>query len=498
MARPQRYTWYPHKCHFPATALRESISADSKLPGRGPLHAIQFAALLVAYCSGRDRASFHASRNYATIPGLALPHSSCCFFDNHDLDDVLSIALAHCGIAGRFGNGAVGSAALFLRAKTPRSFAMKKNCTALSIALGLVSALTVCAQENPEVAPRAIPLNTGPNDVAHFLAGMPIPENSSLAPLTRDPAWQAHAAFFEEQFSKVHLRQLQKLHGWQATYLPESAQPKPVVFYMFSGPDFLYVDQFFPRAAVYVLCGKEALGPPPDPLRIANLSGALGNLENAMKSSLNTTYFITQDMKVDLHAQNLNGVLPILYTCIARADKSITNVSFGSLNSGGVFEGAAPGRKGGSTPGVRIRYTDNQSGSAQTLYYFTTDISDGGIKATPGFLKFCQRLGTGASFLKSPSYLLFESGFATIRNFILDHSNMIVQDDSGIPLAYFDPNKWNLRFFGVYFSPIDMFKQHYQPRLRELYQQSNPPPLDFGFGYRWNYKEANLSVATRK
>jgi len=375
---------------------------------------------------------------------------------------------------------------------------MKANCTALSIVLGLVSALTAFAQGNPPVAPRAIPVNTGPNDVARFLAGMPVPENSPLAPLMRDPAWQAHAAFFEEQFSKLHARQLEKLHGWQQTSFPESLQPFPVVFYMFSGPDFLYVDQFFPRAQVYVLCGKEALGPPPDPLRIANLSSALGNLENAMKSSLSTTYFITKDMKVDLHEQNLNGVLPILYTCIARADKSITNVSFGSLNSGGVFEEAALGRKGGSTSGVRIRYTDNQSGGAQTLYYFTTDISDSGIKATPGFLKFCQRLGTGPSFLKSPSYLLFESGFASIRNFILDHSNMIVQDDSGIPIAYFDPNKWTVRFFGAYLGPIDVFKQHYQPRLRELYQQGNPPPLDFGFGYRWNYKEANLFVATRK
>src|SRR5437763_9178400 len=234
---------------------------------------------------------------------------------------------------------------------------MKKNCTALSIALGLVSGLTVCAQENPEVAPRAIPLNTGPNDVAHFLAGMPIPENSPLAPLTRDPAWQAHSAFFEEQFSKVNLRQLQKLQGWQATNLPESAQPIPVAFYMFSGPDFLYVDQFFPKASVYVLCGKEALGPPPDPLRIGNLSGALGNLENALKSSLNTTYFITKDMKIDLHVQNLNGVLPILYTFIARADKSITNVTLGSLNGGGTFQESARG----GIPGVRIQYTDNQS-----------------------------------------------------------------------------------------------------------------------------------------
>src|SRR5262245_32093079 len=375
---------------------------------------------------------------------------------------------------------------------------MKANSTVLSTILGLLGPLIVSAQGHREVVPRAIPINAGPDDVARFLAGMPVPENSPLAPLMRDPAWQAHAAFFEEQFSKLNVRQLQKLQGWQPTNLPESRQPKPVVFYMFSGPDFLYVDQFFPRGAVYVLCGKEALGPPPDPLRIANLSSALGNLENAMKSSLNTTYFITKDMKVDLHEQNLNGVLPILYTCIARASKSITNVSFGSLTSGGVFEEAAPGKKGGSTPGVRIRYTDNQSGSAQTLYYFTTDVSDSGIKAAPGFLKFCQRLGTGASFLKSPSYLLFESGFVTIRNFVLDHSNMILQDDSGIPLAYFDPNKWNLRFFGVYLGPIDVFRQHYQPRLRELYQQANPAPLDFGFGYRWNFKEANLIVATRK
>jgi hypothetical protein len=375
---------------------------------------------------------------------------------------------------------------------------MKRNLT-LPAVLALVAAmLSVSAQENPEVAPRAVPANAGPNDVARFLAGMPVPENSPLAPLMRDPAWQEHAAFFEREFAKLNLRQLQKLHAWQETYFPESLQPVPVAFYMFSGPDFLYVDQFFPKAAVYVLCGKEGLGQPPDPLRIANLSGALGNLENAMKSSLNTTYFITKDMKIDLHEQNLNGVLPILYAFIARADKSITNVTFGSLNSSGAFEQAGPGKKGGSVPGVRIKYTDNPSGDSQTLYYFTTDISDGGIKATPGFLKFCQRLGVGSSFLKSSSYLMFENGFATIRNFILEHSNRIVQDDSGIPVTYLDPNKWSLRFFGAYLGPIDLFKQHHQPRLQELFAQSNPPPVEFGFGYRWNYKEANLLIAQRK
>jgi hypothetical protein len=378
-----------------------------------------------------------------------------------------------------------------------RYFRQRVIKTFLMLAAAAPSAL---AQENPEIARRAIPVSpatAGPNDIARFLAGMPVPDNSPLAPLTRDPAWQQHSAFFEKEFSKVNLRQLENLHSWQAANLPELTRPIPVVFYMFSGPDFLYVDQFFPNASVYVLCGKESMGPPPDPLRVVNLSGALGNLENAMRSSLNTTYFITKNMKVDLQQQTLSGVLPILYVYIVRADKSITNVTFGSLNSNGAFEEAAPGRKGGPS-GVRIQYNDNHSGNSQTLYYFSTDISDGGIKSAPGFLRFCQRLGTGSSFLKSSSYLMFEEGFSTIRNFILEHSNRIVQDDSGIPLAYFDPNKWNLRLFGVYLGPIELFKQHYQPRLQELFRQSNPPPLAFGFGYRWNYKEANLIVGERK
>jgi hypothetical protein len=334
-----------------------------------------------------------------------------------------------------------------------------------------------------------------PNDTARFLAGMAVSKNSPLAPLTQDPAWQEHSAFFEKAFAKLNSRQLSKLHAWQNAYCPESTAPVPVAYYMFSGPDFLYVDQFFPNASVYVLCGKESMGPSPDPLRVANLSSALLNLENAMNSSLTTSYFITKDMKVDLQQQQLNGTLPILYVFLARADKTINDVTFISLNKSGTFQESAPGR--GGTPGVRINYTDNLSGKSQTMFYFTTDISDGGISSNPSFINFCRRFGVGASFLKSSSYLMFEPGFEKVRNFILDYSNMIAQDDSGIPLAFFNRDKWNLRFFGTYLGPIELFKQYYQPKLRELFEQSNPPPLGIGFGYRWNYKESNLIVAHR-
>jgi len=334
-----------------------------------------------------------------------------------------------------------------------------------------------------------------PDDTARFLAGMPLPKNSSLASLTADSAWQEHAANFEKKFAKLNTKQLLKLHTWQAQYFPESHETIPVAFYMFSGPDFLYVDQFFPKASVYILCGKESLGPPPDPLRVGNLSTALHNLEEAMYSSLRFSFFITKDMKVDLQSQELKGTIPILYVFLARADKSIRDVIYGSLNESGNFQPSRPGL--GGTPGVRIEYVDNRSHEQQTLYYFTTDISDGGISSSPGFIRFCDHFGVGSSFLKSSSYLMFEDGFSRVRNFILDHSKTIVQDDAGIPLVHFNHDKWNIRVFGNYIGPIEIFKQHYQPKLAEIYQQSGPPPIDFNFGYRWNYKESNLIVASR-
>jgi len=356
-----------------------------------------------------------------------------------------------------------------------------------AVAFGVGGSLFILTQTAPAQPP--------PDDTARFLAGMPLPKSFPLTSLTTDPAWQEHAANFEKAFAKMNRRQLLKLHTWEAQYFPEAREHVPVAFYMFSGPDFLYVDQFFPKADVYILCGKESLGPPPDPLRIGNLASALHNLEEAMHSSLRFSFFITKDMKVSLESQELKGTLPILYVFLTRANKSIKEVTYGSLNEGGSFQQSRPGS--GGTPGVRIDYIDNHSGQQQTLYYFTTDISDGGIASTPGFLRFCDHFGVGCSFLKSSSYLMFEEGFSRIRNFILDHSKTIVQDDAGIPIASFNRDKWNIRVFGTYLGPIEIFKQHYQPKLKEIFEQSNPPPIEFNFGYRWNYKESHVIVATR-
>ena len=42
--------------------------------------------------------------------------------------------------------------------------------------------------------------------------------------------------------------------------IPDAFASKATMFYMFSGPDFLYADTFFPNASTYILCGIEPMG----------------------------------------------------------------------------------------------------------------------------------------------------------------------------------------------------------------------------------------------
>jgi len=198
-------------------------------------------------------------------------------------------------------------------------------------------------------------------------------------------------------------------------------------------------------------------------------------------------------MKVNLRAGQLNGTLPILYVLLARSGKTIREVGPVSLDDKGAayFGNENPGRS--ATHGVRIVFAGSD-GVQRTLYYFSTDLSNPGVKAS-GFLRFCQALAPGNSLIKSASYLLHSGNFTTVRDFLLANSATIIQDDSGIPLAYYSPRKWRFFPFGHYAGPIAEFPGRYQEQYAELFRRAQP--MDFGIGYRWRTYESNLLLSVR-
>jgi hypothetical protein len=330
-----------------------------------------------------------------------------------------------------------------------------------------------------------------PNDTARLLAGMPVDPESPLAPLTKDGSWQQHARSFDAAFGRLDNGQLARIRAWSANNLATS---RPTMFYMFSGPDFLYANVFYPNAKTYVLAGLEPVGTVPD---LTTLRGSLApnlyHLHSSISTLLSHTFFITQRMRSDLHVGRVNGTLPILYVFLARSGKSIREVSLVRVDEQGTVQ-PDDGARGNGARGVKIVFAGSD-GEVRTLYYFSTNLADDGVKSS-NFLKFLESLGPGDSLLKSASYLLHSGGFSKVRDFLVANSTAIVQDDSGVPLHYVDLKKWDLQPFGRYLGPIGVFPGRYQPAYAALFRNSRS--IDFGIGYRWRPNESNLLLAIKK
>jgi hypothetical protein len=332
------------------------------------------------------------------------------------------------------------------------------------------------------------------DDTAKFLAGLPVSEGSPLAPLTQTPAWRAHASQFNASFAAFEKRQSSHIRAWSQAHLKS---PKPTLFYMFSGPDFLYADAFFPQATTYVLAGLEPVGQIPDVMKAPHgaIPHELARLRMSMRTLLSISFFITDHMKSDLRHGRFLGTLPVIYVFLARTGHAIKDVSLVHLDPSGEVKTDDAARAKSLAQGVKITFA--KDGRDQTLYYFSTNLANGGVSKT-GFLEFCAKLGEGDAFIKSASYLLHGGGFTTVRNFLLDHASTIVQDDSGVPLMYFDQSKWQLEPYGNYVHPIPLFSHLYQPNMRAFFAKAKAPRIDFGIGYRHRPNESSVLVATKK
>jgi hypothetical protein len=329
------------------------------------------------------------------------------------------------------------------------------------------------------------------DDTARFLAGLAPSEGSPLLPLTKDGSWQHHAKFLDNAFAQLEQRQLLKVRAWADTNL---AAPKPTMFYFFSGPDFLYANAFYGKATTYVMAALEPSGSMPDLTKLprGSINSSLGNIEHSLGTIMNFSFFITKHMKTDLHVGQISGALPLLFVFMERSGKSIKEVTPVWLDEEGQVHTGNDGKT--NVPrGVRIMFS-GKDGVEKTLYYFSTDLSNGGVKSS-GFLKFCAGLAPGNSLIKSASYLLHSGSFTSARDFLLANSATIIQDDSGIPLGDYNSKKWRFFPFGHYAGPISEFPGRYQQSYAELFRRAQP--MDFGIGYRWRTHDSNLLLSVK-
>jgi hypothetical protein len=264
-----------------------------------------------------------------------------------------------------------------------------------------------------------------------------------------------------------------------------SAQVKPgqdrMVFYPFSGPDFVTVAALFPEASHFVMVAMQPAG---QPAALKYLSASRQETFQAKflrewKKFARLGFFRTDDLNQDVGDQQAQiGVSTILMTFALYSGYEITDIYPIMLDPKiGQFE-----QTQGPWHSVRLRLLKN--GKHITLDYISTNLSDKSLTENLPMLAWLEKASAHPTLIKAASHLLQMTSFSVLRDMILANSPMVVQDETG--LDYTDLSKIGVvNLYGGFLYPHELFNRNRQSSLAMAYKQreNEVKPLPFAFSY---------------
>ena len=327
------------------------------------------------------------------------------------------------------------------------------------------------------------------NNIASFLGGTTPKSAGNFSAAFNSPSWKTHQSTLNTAWDKAKIEKINPMREWSKT--EKIGKKSETLFYPFSGADFLHVYSANQDYSTYYLFGLEPPGEIPNKENILNpaLTGnILSTIYKSVDENLNQSFFHTKYMAVEFNNPILKGTIPVFMFFMNRMGVELTSISPVTFDEKGEIVPAKDFSKG-----VRIGFLDN--GKNKELFYFSGDISNAGMTATPGLKNMVNRISKDAStMIKSASYLCHSPGFSIIKDIIVSNSYSIMQDDTGVPYRFYDQSKWTIRHYGVYTKPISLFASCMQNDLKSAVA-GKEKPLNFRYGYN---TPPNLMVSVRK
>jgi hypothetical protein len=373
----------------------------------------------------------------------------------------------------------------------------------LALLAAMVSVVPLCPGQRGPQAPAAAPpadSEIAPqlcNDTANFLGGLKGRTDGPFRDLEDTEAWKNYAAQFNKSWENSRNKQFQAVDAFQKRELAPLHTDSKYLFYPFSGPDILYAQHFFPDARLMVFAAQENVGDvlAPETYKPANIDKELDGWREGIKSIFDRTFFVTSEMDQQFHGKVHDGILPLMLLLLARNGNVIDYVRYIRLTENGDFVPEAI-----NVPrhhGVEIHYRHPSETQSRILYYFKTDLA-GPFAKDPSFSRFLTRQGRPDTLIKSASFLLHWAQFAAIREYILGNSNLILQDDTGVPYRMLKPKDWQVQLYGEYSHPDKPFTNEWQTDLADAFKEpGRVKELGFVLGYGSRRRPSSMMLATR-
>jgi hypothetical protein len=368
-----------------------------------------------------------------------------------------------------------------------------------SIALFLLFACQQSLRNGPAISDRYW------DDLARFLAGMPVSSESPFARLEARAEYRKHAVAMDEFWGRVEKETLEALRPWCRTHVPPVKGD--IAFYPLSGADFVNLYSIYPDTRYYLMVALEETGKVPEPLRQPEdrVDALLASIRRTVYDYGVFNYFKSRVMSAEFCNAQKTGNTPALLVFMARMGLTVAAAGpLGIDRNGAIFLLDEQGKVHGEAPAQRgMQYVFYAPGDPRprVLIYLNMRLDSRALDPETPAGKFFSRLGSVKTVMKSAVYLLHMPGFRAVKEFVLDRSVMIVQDDSGVPFADLKAGDWQVSLFGQYwpFYPITGCTVRNQADLAAEFRKGAPPlPFNFGYGSLLGRDRSNIIMAVRK
>jgi len=308
---------------------------------------------------------------------------------------------------------------------------------------------------------------------------------------------------------------LTKAAPFFADLLKGRASPSTVV-YPFGGGDFVTALAVYPDATDYTTLSLEGMGDPRPVLALTDapkrLAAALAKLRPTVTMSLGWAWNTTDQLSIESSdtRAGLPNILALTLIALAAHGYEPLEARYFTVDDKGALtyltadpapETAARKATNSVQQGpfndieIVFRKKGDPSAPRKTFRHFATDLSDTGDGHALAYLATKKDVG---ALTKAASYLLWKDSFSKIRDYLLQHMQLMVSDDTGIPPRYAKPAGFTQEVWGQYTGSFFGFaKQDVAKEMVALWRAQPARPLAFRFGYYDSKRHSHLLFTHR-
>jgi hypothetical protein len=404
--------------------------------------------------------------------------------------------------------------------KIQKTVAKAFSFKALALCLPLAFSITSCdkagtgskidstkiAQDKPKVEEKIIPIDQKATTLAAMISGLPVEDTTGFGNVAKMAVVKQQVDFLNKGWEGLDAKYLAPMRKWRDAEISDMNKEGNTLFYPFSGPDFLNAYNIFPNCDNFLMFGLEGVGHMPTDFGKKNeqyITAYMGDIRNALESVMSRNYFITSYMGSNLYRRS-QGVAPIISVFMARTGNKVISINKVFLDKDGKpsLKPLDDKKENVEVYGLAIQFINKDRKKPQTLYYFGTNVIDAQMKKKQNLVNFIRSFPNKVGYIKSASYILFDTNFLTIKNLVMEETSAVLQDDTGVRFKdYMDSGKWKVQLYGGYARPVIDFQSYtYQPELAAAFKKDSlVKKLGFPYGYHWKeVQKVSVLVARRK